>query len=334
MRPTWRRCCATSLDTELRAVDTGGWLTAARVARLHTILRAIRSHPPPGVPLDRAERIVWSRCGGPLDDVGRLLRVLVATELVARGSVLRLSSRGRTIATQDHQSGGTLIARALIRAGHFADQARRLSESGALDAMSGDFVCPRSRAIESAAQLVGILRRFPGVRWDTHLRISTELLNDLIDFWSLVPQQSPIVDDGKKAIGDRGELYSYRLERLRCADAGHIRWVARDSGSLGYDIEDQSVTPHRRIEAKASALQATRFILSANEWDVAHRHGTHYEIHFWGGIDLGRQPADEYEILRARGYPRVYVDLPSLLAEAQLRAEPTHYLITTPTPKL
>ncbi|MBI2502520.1 MAG: DUF3883 domain-containing protein [Candidatus Latescibacteria bacterium] len=103
--------------------------------------------------------------------------------------------------------------------------------------------------------------------------------------------------------------------------------MARDDDSLGYDIEDVSVTPQRRIEAKASTTREVRFILSANEWEVAHRHGDDYEVHFWGGIDVTRQPADEYQVLRKAGYPIVYRNVARLHAEGRLTARPLQYQI-------
>jgi hypothetical protein len=149
----------------------------------------------------------------------------------------------------------------------------------------------------------------------------------LIDVWVLLPIRSAAENDPLKAIGDRGELYSYRFERLRAQDASLIRWVARDDDNLGYDIEDLSVTPQRRIEAKASSLRKPRFILSAHEWEVAHHHGESYEIHFWGGIDLSRAPADEYQYLCAAGYPIVYKNVPQQLADGLLTAKPIQYQI-------
>jgi uncharacterized protein DUF3883 len=308
-------------------VDTGSWLTAARAARLPQVLRAIRSHPPPGVPLERAPRVIWRACGGPLDEVSDLIQLLVRTGLVISGIALRLTPEGRTIATQDHQSGGTLIARSLIRAGHFADQARRVTECGQLEPCTGDLLCARKLAVEAAPQLVGMLRRFTGVQLDHQLRVPSRLLRDLIDFWALLPEASSNnADDGKKAIGDRGELYSYQLERMRSSNPTHVRWVARDSDSLGYDIEDSSLAPARLIEVKASALRTVRFILSANEWRVAHRSGELFEVHFWGGIDLSRPPAAEYELLRSQGFPLIYKDIPQQLFAQKLFAQPTHYL--------
>lgn len=274
----------------------------------------------------RAERIVWRSCGGPLDEVRGLIDLLVRANLVSTGHALRLTREGRHIATQDHQHGGTLLGGALISVGFFANQVRRLNELGRLDHASGDLKCSRRVALQAGPQLVGVLRRFRGVQWDPELRIPAALVEELIDVWALLPERTATADDPRKAIGDRGELYSYRLERLCSPDSNKIRWVARDDDSLGYDIEDVSVTPQRRIEVKASASRETRFMLTANEWDVAHRHTEGYEIHFWGGIDLTRTPADDYRDLRAAGYPIIYKNVPQVLADGSLTAKPTQYL--------
>ena len=149
--------------------------------------------------------------------------------------------------------------------------------------------------------------------------------------WALLP---PALTDAlageaiRKNIGNRGEIYSYHLERLSANLASDIVWVARDDSNLGYDIEDRSTAPRRRIEVKASGGMRVRFLLSDNEWRKAHDEPDQYEIHFWGGIDLNCDAADEYSKLRAAGYPLVFKDLPSLLAGGQLKAEPTKWRVS------
>ena len=106
------------------------------------------------------------------------------------------------------------------------------------------------------------------MRFDTHLRVPRYLADEVYDAWSLPPEPRGL--DRKKAIGDRGEFYSHRLETMSAEDPTKIRWVARDDDGLGYDIEDRNATPRRRIEVKASAGDDLRFILSAREWREAH----------------------------------------------------------------
>lgn len=308
-------------------MDTGAWLTAVHVARLPQILTAIHRHPPPGIPADRADRIVWRSCNGPLNEVPQLIIILTLAELVSSGSTLRLTKTGRRVATQDHQHNGTLLAQALIRSGFFADQVRRLTELSQIHHESGEMICRRSVAIENCPQLAGLLRRFPGVSWEEELRVPAFLRSVLVEIWALLPTLSLEKIDQRKAIGNRGELYSYYFEQLRADDPNTTRWVARDDESLGYDIEDIATKPQRRIEVKASRAAESRFFLSANELNVACSHGEHYEIHFWGTINLDQTPADEYHRLRVAGYPIIYGNLSQRLKEGSLIARPTQYLI-------
>lgn len=312
-------------------METGDWLTAVRVARLPLALRAVRGHRPPGVPAARASQVVWGSCGGPVDEISQLISVLAKTGLVLTGRTIRLSPRGRRIATQDHQHGGALLAQALIHAGLFSGQARKLVELSSIDAGTGAMTCPRQLAVQAAPQLVGLLRRLPGVSLGAQLYVPRELERELSGVWALLPERPDVIEDDRKAIGDRGELYSYLLERERASDPTDVLWVARDDESLGYDIADRSRNPIRRIEAKASSSTPPRFILSENEWKVAHAHSKEYEIHFWGGIRLNEDPREEYERLRAVGFPTVYRDLPQLIASGVLTATPTHYRVEETT---
>ena len=41
--------------------------------------------------------------------------------------------------------------------------------------------------------------------------------------------------------------------------------------------------------------------------------GANYEVQFWGGIDLAVDPATEYSVLRANGYPLIITNLSAQL---------------------
>jgi hypothetical protein len=71
-----------------------------------------------------------------------------------------------------------------------------------------------------------------------------------------------------------------------------------------------------------------RFFLSSNEWEVGHRLGDAYEVHFWGGISLTRPRPEEYRALRAEGYPLVFRNLARALESRDLMGTPSQYLIT------
>lgn len=311
----------------MTTAEYGAWLTAARVERLSAVLRAVRSQLRPGMTLDQAPRTLWKTCGGPLDDTATLVDVLLVTELLTvRDGRLRTTRSGQQIATQDHQHGGTLLARALIRAGHFASQSRSLGELGTVDTNTGTLTCRRGLAIAAAPQLIGVLRRFPTVTFADALIVPVELARELVDTWTIPGRVRQ--EDSRKSVGNRGELYSYRYEQMRATDSSKIRWVALDDETLGYDIEDLNAQPRRQIEAKASTGAAVRFILSANEWKVAHRKRHTYEVQFWGGVNLGRSPRDDYDRLRKAGFPLVYRDIPKSVADGSLTAKAAEYILT------
>ncbi len=118
------------------------------------------------------------------------------------------------------------------------------------------------------------------------------------------------------------------LLRLESQNPSSVLWVARDDETLGYDIEDRSTDDVQRIEVKASRQSEVRFFLSAREHTVAHRVPKSYGVHFWGDIDLSRDPMSEFSLLRERGFPLIFDDLAAHLADNRLEAVPTKYLVT------
>jgi hypothetical protein len=305
------------------------WLTAVRLRRLPEILVAIRTHPPPGVPENRVNRVVWNRCDGPLADVARLIDVLTGAGLLEhRGSLTRLTARGYRVATQDHQQGGRLLARSLIDSGYFRSQARKMLTSGEFTA-SGDLVCMRSLAVSVAAQLTGVLRRWKEVALDSHLRVPAALVDELLATWALQPVPRLPNEEGRQEIGDRAEAYSFRLEQERAGDPSRVQWVALDDDALGYDIRNAETLPGRYIEVKGSQGRQVRFFLSSNEWVVGHALGDSFEIHFWGGISPTRPRAAEYRELREEGYPLVFRSLAMALQSGNLIGTPSQYLVTS-----
>jgi hypothetical protein len=254
--------------------------------------------------------------------VPRLLDVLVHAELVRRErDGLRLSEAGRRAVARDRAENGRPLALALIRSGLLHDQARALLDT--FPTTSGGGVACRAHDARSAApQLLGLLERWP-IRSGHAVEIPAELISELLAVWALIAppsEERAIEETRRKSIGDRAEAYSYQLERLAAPDSSHIVWVARDDSNLGYDIEDRSSSPRRRIEVKGSGGSDPRFFMSDNEWRKAHEDPSSYEVQFWGGIDLNRPVAEEYSSLRERGYPIVLRDLPALAALGQIAA--------------
>ncbi|MFE9013759.1 protein NO VEIN domain-containing protein [Streptomyces cyaneofuscatus] len=267
-----------------------------------------------------------------MDDVPELLDVLVHVGLVeTEETSLRLTKAGRKVATQDHRTGGKFLGLALIRSGLFAAQASRLLEVGHRSDIQS-LVCPREVAVRVAPQLIGILRRFgKSVSLTNQLTVSTDLVAEISDVWSLLPPPVTPEADYRKDMGNRGELFSYRYCRINADDPAKVRWVARDDESLGYDIEDLNFEPKRRVEVKASAEKVVRFYLSPNELQVARRLGDDYEVHFWGGVSLKASVKEEYERLTKVGYPMIYRGINSLLESGRLSIVPTQYLVTEPS---
>ena len=85
-------------------------------------------------------------------------------------------------------------------------------------------------------------------------------------------------------------MYTVQYERERVGQSS-IFWVARDTDSLGWDVEDRSKTPYRYIEVKGRRDSELVFYLSEREWNKAHELGSNYEVQFWGSIDLTVDPA-------------------------------------------
>jgi hypothetical protein len=159
---------------------------------------------------------------------------------------------------------------------------------------------------------------------------------ELDSVWNELPPSSRIAwaDDNKrrKAIGDLAELFSLQIERSAGVGlVSNVRWVSRDDDSLGYDIEVRNGTT-RRIEVKGSSGRNIQFFLSANEYRVALQHASAYEIHFWGEIQLSTELHEEYERLRAVGYPIRVTDPAVTLAAPPWSISPSQYsVVRSPT---
>ena len=141
----------------------------------------------------------------------------------------------------------------------------------------------------SVRQLLGLLRAWPNIVGPSFVRIPPDLFAVIDAPWSLVP--SPSEKEGtREAVGHRAEAYSFYLLRLESNCPTSVVWVSRDDQGLGYDIEDSSTGRVHRVEVKGSQGKDVRFLLTANEHDVAHQDPSSYEVHFWGEIKLNRSP--------------------------------------------
>lgn len=310
-------------------LDNGGWLIEQRINRLAAVVRILGRFEPAGLRVDRAEAVLWEACGGPRDEIERILELALICRLIAeRAGAWRRTKEGRRVATQDAASNGRVLGMILIRSGLLSDQAVRLGNAGSFDS-DGSLTCERKEALALAPQLVGILRRWSSVESARLLYVPSDLVAEITSLWALRPRRQ--FEDGREArlaVGERAELYSFNRLREALGPDASLLWVSREDDSAGYDIEDRSIDPPRRIEVKGHAGTGTRFYVSANEWIVAHESPLQYEIHYWGEIDLGRSEIEEYEVLVAKGYPVVYRGIRRSIGTGQLRATPDTWIFT------
>lgn len=305
------------------------WLTAARLQRLVQALRHIPGQAP-GVAVGTAQRVLWSSCGGPFDEVPQYIAILRDLSLLfeAEDTVLR-TRLGNQVAKAAARGDLTHLGLLMIRAGWFHDQGRVLVEEGFVSA-NGSLSCPRRVATAGAPQLLGVLAWWSEVVTRPALVIPSQLLAELNTVWALLPPvgEIPKFLSDRKAVGNRAEMYTVQFERSRAANPSEIAWVARDSDLLGWDVEDRNPSPFRRIEVKGRRDGTPQFYLSENELRKAKELGSSYELHFWGDIDLNREPAVEYAALRANGYPLVLPDLHSVLGSGAWHMEPVRWRIS------
>jgi hypothetical protein len=308
------------------------WLTGVRVRRLAVAVNSL-AVPRPGIADAELTLHIWRACGGPIEDISILVEVLGGAELaVARNGYISLTTLGRRTNTAAATQGLRPLVLSLLRGGFFHAQARTFLEV-ATQQPNGTLTCANKMAQRSFPQLYGALVAWGGIVGPTELHVPADVVSELAAVWALLPPSEPgdSSDDAiRKRIGDRGELYSYQLERQRAVDPSQIVWVARDDDTLGYDIESHETAPRRRIEVKASGGDSVRFFLSENEWRKAHEDPTTYEVHFWGRVDIGRELADEYQALRTLGYPIVFPNFPALRAAGVLEAEPVKWRVVAP----
>ncbi|MXX92776.1 MAG: DUF3883 domain-containing protein [Chloroflexi bacterium] len=309
-------------------LPAGTWLTGPRLDRLATALQTIGANVP-GVPRETAVRRIWRKCGGSHEESEQLLNLLASLNLfhVDEDSVRRANSGNpvvRGLRSGDYRPLGLTI----IRAGLFSDQARALLEIGNMDA-EGDLICLPRIAQSVAPQLVGLLSRWPEFQSRPLVCVPSNVVGELETVWALrmVEASEPSWISNRRRIGQRAELYSFQRERSITQNPSSIAWVSQDSDSFGWDIEDRTTAPYRRIEVKGSGAACPAFFLSQNEWNQAARYGSNYEVQFWGSIDLQREQANEYASLRAAGFPIVISDIRAKITTGEWDATPVQWRI-------
>ena len=315
------------VELELASVH----FTEVFVEQLIDVIGSIPSHHAGGVALEGLQALLQSRIGVGRRSAHAVLSCLTALHLITEvDGVIGRSSLGDRLRRELKAQGSHPIAVIIIRSGMMADQIRSLRS--VLRRNGDSYVCGRSVAQAAAPQLTGLLGRMPDVNVTGRIVIGRASGLVLDSVWNELPPASRTdwqdIEKRRKVIGDRAELYSLQLERSSHVGAlDRINWVSRDDDSLGYDIEVVG-SQTRRIEVKGSAGRDIHFLLSANEYRVATRHGSNYEIHYWGEIDIRQDPLEEYDRLRSAGYPvRVTDPAVSLLGEPWV-IEPAQYRVT------
>jgi len=260
-------------------------------------------------------------------------------DLVTLGLISTKSERvGRTregdrVVREAKSGAHHSLALTVIRSGLLAEQIRDLLFL--LDVVGTDMICSASKAKRTAPQLVGLVAQLPGVRITGSLVINEAIgleLDSSWNQWHVPPMAKPETSEERQQVGDRGELYSLQMERTAFIGAGRsVVWVSRDDYKLGWDIEVQVPNRVRRIEVKGSRGREVTFILSKNEYNKASKHGTDYEIHFWGDIRLTATPAHDYARLRDAGYPIVITDPTTALDTEDWIITPTEYRVRSVT---
>lgn len=310
------------------SLPTDTWLTGPRLERLAVALLTIGTNAP-GVARGGAVSAIWRKCGGSHEEAQEVLEILACLKLVRiDNDFIRRAKSGNPIVRSLRAGDYRPLGLTIIRAGLFSQQARALIESGRIDA-DGNLVCLPRAAASVAPQLIGLLSRWPEFQSRPKVIVPSSLLNELSAVWALrTPEEAePSWMSERRRVGKRAELYSLQCERSEAHDPSAIAWVAQDSDSLGWDIEDRSANPYRRIEVKGGRRENPVFFLSENEWRQAAIHGSSYEVQFWGNIDLQREEASEYASLRAIGFPIVISNIRGRIASGEWAATPVQWRI-------
>lgn len=221
-----------------------------------------------------------------------------------------------------------VYAHSLLTASAFEDELMRLIEGATEEPNS--LRCPLA-ALPRLAPRAGVLLTWdPGLRQGDDLVLPLSLLDSLLvtEAMGRSAEIPPWVLD-RNAVGWRAELYTLRLERSRLGPH-RVRHVSREVGDgFGYDIETDA-PDSRLIEVKGSRSASLRFHLSNRELEVARADPERHFLHFWGKIDLDRDPADEYSRLRELQYPVVISKLASAIDAGELEMQARSWLLTAP----
>lgn len=301
------------------------WFTPPRVRRIQELIQLLPVRAP-GVGRHTLMLQLRKVLDGPREEHPHILALLMDLGLVhKRGSRVHLNRRGRRAQSLSPSNARRELAEELLSSGFLHSQVRIMIETSSVDS-DGHARVSLATLKSAAPQLLSLLRIWPNVVGRSEVIIPDALYARLNTPWSFIPLV-PASDGRRRAIGSRGEAYSYHLLREKAPTPGAVSWVSRDNDELGYDIEDRTVGTIR-VEVKSSEQSEVRFLLTQNEHDAAHSDPDTYVVHFWGDIDLQKNPNTEFLTLRQRGFPRIYQNVAQHLIDGRLYAVPTRYRIT------
>ena len=301
------------------------WFIAPRVRRLHRMF-CVFTKCSSGIHRSQLLSELKKTIDGPRHEIPMLIDILLQIGLVdLKSNNLQLSRFGVRFANQPLVQSRIVIAKLLLQRGYFHDQLRKFMETSTVEEKYVQ--CRVAFLKQSAPQLLGVLKAWPGFIGPSLVRIPSEVYTEITAPWSLIPL-AETNEESRKAVGWRAEAYSYHFLRSLSSRPTTIAWVSKDDQSLGYDIEDRSSDVMQRVEVKGSRGNEVRFLLSANEHKVAHQNPDTYAIHFWAKINLDQNPNEEFHTLVHQGYPLVFHNLATHLADNALVAVPSQYKVT------
>jgi hypothetical protein len=165
---------------------------------------------------------------------------------------------------------------------------------------------PRGTASPLLEDLVDVGLVVPTLAGDWELQDS-EFGPLLVGLLFGAPKGTPIMTE----VGRLGERLTLRFYREQGWDPVHVSPI---SDAYGFDIlcrrAGAGPADSLAVEAKATTAPAGpyRFFASRHELRVARYLGARYQIALWGELDMAASLEDNYDRLRARGFPRIVAD--------------------------
>jgi hypothetical protein len=265
-----------------------------------------------------------ARVGDRADDVLRFLGACGLLDQTDQG--WGLSEDGSEVLASLLRGEWDKYARILIGSGFYDDELACIVE--AASEVNATLRCPLS-SLPQLAPLVGRV-----LAWDGSLREGSDLVVPLTLAEELLIESGMEQANGppdwvleRDTVGWRAEQYSMRHERT-AHGAKQVRHISRDAGDgFGYDIEVAGPRAARLVEVKGSRSSRISFFITRREFEVAGANAETYELHFWGGIDLGRPPQEEYAALRDLAFPIVVSNVADEIRGDSWKMEPQSWRV-------